>query len=72
MELNDEKEKTWNMAWGKAWDKAEDCLDALMQKLQRDSRTEDMIKAASDKEYRRKLYKEYGIKSKAELLLEKN
>ena len=49
MELNDEKEKTWNMAWGKAWDKAEDCLDALMQKLQRDSRTEDMIKAASDK-----------------------
>ena len=33
MELNDEKEKTWNMAWGKAWDKAEDCLDALMQKL---------------------------------------
>ena len=72
MELNDEKEKTWNMAWGKAWDKAEDCLDALMQKLQRDSRTEDMIKAASDKEYRRKLYKEYVIKSKAELLLEKN
>lgn len=36
-------------------------MSALMQKLLSDGRTQDALKATSDKEYRKKLYKEFSI-----------
>ena len=41
----------------------EDYFAALTERLLKDSRTEDLIKATSDKGFREVLYKEYGIKN---------
>lgn len=50
-------------AWDEAWNKAEDCFGDLTQKLLKDSRTEDLMRATNDKAFREKLYQEYGIKT---------
>ena len=41
----------------------EEYFAALTERLLKDSRTEDLIKATSDKGFREVLYKEYGIKN---------
>ena len=40
----------------------EDRLNHLYEKLMRDHRSDDLVKAISDKVYREKLYQEYGLK----------
>lgn len=42
----------------------EELFAALTQKLLKDSRNEDLLRAISDMKFREKLYKEYGIKGK--------
>ena len=39
----------------------EDRLNHLYEKLMKDHRSEDLMKAISDKAYREKLYQEYGL-----------
>ena len=39
----------------------EDRLNHLYEKLMRDHRSDDLVKAISDKVYREKLYQEYGL-----------
>ena len=39
----------------------EDNLTALMTSLFRSGRNDDAVRAAADREYRRKLFKEFGI-----------
>lgn len=39
----------------------EDRLNHLYEKLMRDHRSDDLVKANSDKVYREKLYQEYGL-----------
>ena len=41
--------------------KGENQFAALTEKLLTSSRTEDLLKATKDREYRKKLYKEYGL-----------
>lgn len=40
----------------------EDMFAALTERLIRDSRTDDLLRAAQDAGYRESLYQEYGIK----------
>lgn len=40
---------------------AESRMQELLQKLIADNRTEDLVKISKDKEYLKKMYKEYGI-----------
>lgn len=39
----------------------ESCFAALAEKLLKDNRTEDLLKATNDKSFRETLYREYGI-----------
>lgn len=43
--------------------KGEAYFAALTERLLRDSKPEDLLKAVDDKAFREKLYKEYGIKN---------
>ena len=42
----------------------EELFAALTEKLLKDSRNEELLRAISDLEFREELYKEYGIKKK--------
>ena len=41
--------------------RGENQFAALTEKLLLSSRTEDLLRATKDREYRKKLYKEYGL-----------
>ncbi len=41
--------------------RGENQFAALTEKLLTSSRTEDLLRATKDREYRKKLYKEYGL-----------
>lgn len=60
-EIAEAEAKTWDKAWGEAQGETENCFGLLINKLLEDSRTEDLRRAANDKEFRKKLCKEYKI-----------